>query len=151
MSTIETALRASDPMWGDLDSRVADDEHPLRLIVGQLLAVVGDATPLFIQTRHEDTDDSGGIKIEVFAIWENLVTSTTCAEGRAGTTVASRHSLRSVQLRGAPFEGTNEPPLEAFLSFDELGDVRVPSNRDHAPLRESLAALFPLLMVDLAK
>ncbi len=151
MSKIEAALRSSDPLWDELDSATSADEDPMRLIVGQLLAVVGDANPLFIQTRHDHTDDSGGLKFEVFAIWENLVTSTTCAEGKAGTTVASRHSLRSVQLRGAPFEGTDEPPLEAFLSFDELGDVRVPSNRDHEPLRTSLAALFPLLMVDLAK
>ena len=151
MSKIETALRASDPVWETLGSQFGDDEQPLPLIVAQLLAIVGDVMPLFIQTRLENADQVGEVKVEVFAIWENLVTSTACAEGSAGTTVAGRRSLRSVQLRSAPVEGGTEPPLEAFLSFDELGDVRVPSNHDHEPLRDSLTTLFPLLMVDLAK
>ena len=124
MSKIEAALRASDPVWETLGSQFADDEQPLPLIVSQLLAIVGDVSPLFIQTRLENADQMGDTKVEVFAIWDHLVTSTACAEGSAGTTVAGRSSLRSVQLRAAPVEGTSEPPLEAFLSFDELGDIR---------------------------
>ena len=58
--------------------------------------------------------------------------------------------MRSVQLRNAPIEGREGSTLEGFLSFAELGDVRVPSNREHAPLREQLSVVFPLLMADLA-
>jgi hypothetical protein len=78
------------------------------------------------------------------------VTSTTFAEGSAGTTVVGRRSLRSVQLRSAPVEGREGTQLEGFLSYAELGDIRVPSNREHAPLREQLSVVFPLLMADLA-
>jgi len=151
MSKLETALRASDPVWETLDSQFDDDQQPLPLIVAQLHAIVGDVAPLYIQTRLENADRPGEIKVEVFAIWENLVTSTACAEGAAGTTIAGRSSLRSVQLRAAPAVGTQEPQLEAFLSFDELGDVRVPSTQGYEPARDSLATLFPLLMVDLSK
>lgn len=151
MSQIEASLVSSDPIWETIDSRFADDERPLPAIVAQLVSIVGHAAPLFVQTRLEHADQPGELKIEVFAIWDHLVTSTTFAEGSAGTTVVGRNSLRSVQLRSAPVEGRDGTQLEGFLSYAELGDIRVPSNREHAPLREQLSVVFPLLMADLAK
>lgn len=150
MSQIEAALVASDPIWETLGSAFPDDEQPLPRIVAQLTAIVGRAAPLYIQTSLEHADSPGELKVEVFAIWDHVVTATAFADGAVGTTVAGRSSLRSVQLRGAPIEGRDDTHLEGFLSFTELGDVRVPSNREHAPLREQLAVVFPLLMADLA-
>jgi hypothetical protein len=150
MSHISDALRSSDPVWATLGSQFADDDAPLPMIVGQLEAIVGKAAPLYIQTSLEHADSPGELKIMVFAIWDHLVTSTAYAEGAVGTTVAGRSSLRSVQLRQAPVDGREGTHLEGFLSFTELGDVHVPSNSEHAPLREQLSVVFPLLMADLA-
>jgi hypothetical protein len=150
MNQIEAALTSSDPIWETIGSQFADDEQPLPAILAQLVSIVGQAAPLFVQTRIEHADQPGELKIVVFAIWDHLVTSTTFAEGSAGTTVVGRRSLRSVQLRSAPVEGREGTQLEGFLSYAELGDIRVPSNREHAPLREQLSVVFPLLMADLA-
>lgn len=150
MNQIQAALIASDPVWGTLGSSFGEEDEPLPMIVGQLEAVVGKAAPLYIQTNLEHADSPGELKILVFAIWDHLVTTTAYADGAVGTTVARRSSLRSVQLRNAPVEGREGSTLEGFLSFTELGDVRVPSNREHAPLREQLSVVFPLLMADLA-
>ena len=151
MSEIEAALLASDPVWETLGSHFDEDEQPLPRIVAQLTAIVGEVTPLYVQTSLEHADRPGEIKIEVFAIWDHLVTATALAGGDVGTTVAARSSLRTVQLRNAPIAGRDDSALEGFLSFTDLGDIRVPSNREHVPLREQLAVVFPLLMADLAK
>lgn len=150
MNQIEAALVASDPIWETIGSQYDDDEQPLPRIVAQLVAIVGTAAPLYIQTSLENADSPGEIKIEVFAIWAHVVTATAFAGGAVGTTVAGRSTLRTVQLRSAPIEGREDSALEGFLSFTDLGDVHVPSNRKHAPLRDQLAAVFPLLLADLA-
>ena len=68
MNQIEAALTSSDPIWQTIGAQFADDEQPLPAILAQLVSIVGQAAPLFVQTRLEHADQPGELKIEVFAI-----------------------------------------------------------------------------------
>lgn len=108
MSKLETALRASDPVWETLDSHFDDDTQPMPPIVAQLHAIVRDVTPLYIQTRLENADRPGEIKVEVFAIWENLVTGTACADTVPATGDRSGEAAGGLAARCGAGRGAGE-------------------------------------------